>query len=176
LLASYTETVPHIFSCPSEEASQFCSEQRAALKDKIIRIGTPEDVTSAITHDIEHWEISMNDPSYSQKAPTAGSVLPTVILITQAYSDQTRIVSWDNFLRGRIIVFCGKAYLHHKQVKQKCITSSSSWTLSLIKLLLEYSFSLWEFRNGVLHGLTVEETAERVQYYCYPNSFGLSAV
>jgi hypothetical protein len=103
----------------------------------------------------------MYEPSYSQKAPTAGSVLPTDILITQAYSDQTRLIGWDNLLRGRISVFWGKAYLHHKQVKQKCIRSSSTWTSSLIKLLLDYSFSLWEFRNGALHGFTVDEAAAK---------------
>jgi hypothetical protein len=46
-------------------------------------------------------------------------------------------------------------------VKKKYITTSTPWTSTLIKIILEYSFSLWDFRNGILHGLTTEDTAEK---------------
>ncbi len=39
--------------------------------------------------------------------------------------------------------------------------SPTSWTTDLISLILDFSFSLWDFRNGVLHGHTLEEQAAK---------------
>ncbi len=106
------------------------------FKTKIKWMGTPDGITSTIVHGIKHWETSLYNPSHSQWAPTYGSVLLTDIHITQAYSEQTRHVSWDSFIRGRISAAWVKAYFHHKQVKQKHITSSTACTSILIQLVL----------------------------------------
>jgi hypothetical protein len=150
-----------MFMCLSDETLQFRSTQLKGLKEILKHIGIPDDLASIIIHGIEHWERSVYDPSFNQRGPTYGSVLPTDILLTQAYSEQTRCVGCDNFLRGRISVLWGKAYVHHNQIKQKHITSLTTWTSSLIHLILEYFFSLWEFRNGVMHGHTNEEIMVR---------------
>jgi hypothetical protein len=85
-------TVQHMVTCPSEETSQFRSTQLVIFKEKILCISTPDDIASTIIHGIEHLERSLYNPSNSQRSPTYGSVLPTYILITQAYSEQTRCV------------------------------------------------------------------------------------
>jgi hypothetical protein len=69
------------------------------------------------------------------------------VSITQAYWEQTRLLGWDNFLRGRISKLRGIALIKH----------STSRLKALISFVLDFSLSLWKFRNGVLHGHSVEE-------------------
>ncbi len=128
---------------------------------KIEKKETPDEITSSIIHGMEQWAVGIYDSSHKQKAPSQGSVVPIDMLLTQAYSDQTSYIGLENFLRGRISNSWGKAYLPHQQVKKRWITSSSTWASNLIQIILEYSSSLWEFRNGVLHSHTIEETAAK---------------
>jgi hypothetical protein len=44
-------------------------------------------------------------------------------------------------------------------VKKRCIATSTPWTSTLIKIILEYLFTLREFRNGIVHGHTIKENA-----------------
>lgn len=149
------ESFNHMLSCSSDAPKAYRTSQLQELKSKLTQIGTPEDITISILHGIENWEISMYETSFCQRAPTCGSVRPTDILITQAYTEQ-RHIGWDSFLRGRITKLWNKAY-QHVYTKANNTTSSTSWSSKLIKVILDYSFSLWEYRNGVLHGHTIEE-------------------
>lgn len=138
-----TQSIEHMLSCLSDSTKEFRVSQLDELKQKIIKIGTPEDMAASTIHEIEHWETSLNDPSHRQRAPTYGSVHPSGILITQAYTEQTREIGWSCFLCGRISK--GTAYTQHKLIETKKVTSTTSWSSALIKLVLEYSFALWGF-------------------------------
>jgi hypothetical protein len=85
------ESIDHMLSCTLVATKEYRASQLSELKNKMINIGTPEDLTMSMLHGIEHWEISNCDPSFCQKAPTYGSVQPTDILISQAYTEQRDI-------------------------------------------------------------------------------------
>lgn len=60
------EPIEHMLSCTSEATKEYKASQRKKLKHKITNIGTPEDITASILHEIEHWEVGIYDPSSRQ--------------------------------------------------------------------------------------------------------------
>ncbi len=87
-----------------------------------------------------------------------GSLNPVDITITQAYTDQTRPIGWDNMLRGRLSLLWGKAFDMYTASTKQSMSASGVWLIKKLVLFWEYSHSLWEHHNGIVHGNTVEET------------------
>jgi hypothetical protein len=44
------------------------------LRDKLIKIGTPDNATVAIIHDIQTWCITQDQPTATQRSPYYGSL------------------------------------------------------------------------------------------------------
>ncbi len=147
--------VTYIFM--SASASDFRSGKVGGLQMSLKALGTPIGLIEAIAHIITTWCHVQQGLQSTQWALTYGSLNPASIAITQAYSEQTHLLGWDNFLRGRISALWGRALSHHKSSRSTGFPSPKIWSTSLISLILDFSFSLWDFRNGVLHGRTVTE-------------------
>lgn len=75
----------------------------------------------------------------------------------QAYNKQTTL-GWDQFLRGRVSIHWGKVYKYLCPGNQK---STLEWSANLISSLLKYTASLWQFRCGILHGHTKEQSDQK---------------
>ncbi len=74
----------------------------------------------------------------------------------EAYSHQETL-GWEAFLRGRISSKWQLAYA----TDQFTPAQSLKWAGQLIGYLLHYSQQLWNFRCGVVHGATLEESRQK---------------
>ncbi len=83
-------------SCPSDISATHQQDQLQLLQAKLLKARIPDCITSAIIHGITHWSVRQSDTSKRQRSPTAGILNPLSTAITQAYSDQTNLIGWDN--------------------------------------------------------------------------------
>jgi hypothetical protein len=113
-------------------------------------------------HGLTTWIITQTDSSIVHQSPTIGSFSPVDIAITQAYYKQIHVLGWDNLLRGRSSTLWNKAYLAYKSLYNNNPLTTTSWVATIIPSLWEYTAALWEHRNGILHGHTIQvmETKE----------------
>jgi hypothetical protein len=137
-----------MLSCSSKATTDFRNEELSRLEESLKNIGTPPQITEAIIYGISHWCLVQQGIETSQRAPSIRSIIRDLVLITQAYSEQTRMLGWHNFLRGRISKLWGKAVAQFKHSPP----SSLSWCTKLVSITLTFTHALWTFRNGVLHG------------------------
>jgi hypothetical protein len=107
-----------------------------------------------ILHGVSEWLASQEDHP-DLVSPTRGRAWPLDQLTTRAFSDQNRI-GWLPFLRGHISVYWRHAlvYAHPKKDEE----AVDSLLKKLVKQLFTFSLAVWELRNGVLHGVTIEES------------------
>jgi hypothetical protein len=85
-------------------------------------------------------------PDFSERFPNGYSSMPYYDLIEQQNS-----IGWDHFIRGKFTKeWDAVQYCHSKRYGSTKV--SEGWTLTLIKLLANSSFQLWEIRNQCHHG------------------------
>lgn len=85
-----------------------------------------------------------------------GKVSAPEVWATNAYVEQSSI-GWGQMLRGRLSSLWGEAYV--KEMKcGKPKESHEQWTKRVIGYMWKLAFKVWAFRNGVLHGHTLEQT------------------
>jgi hypothetical protein len=94
-------------------------------------------------------------------APSAGSVKPADILLTQAFREQWDTIGWEQMLRGRISKKWRAAYHASKATKTSPGTDQEKWGSNIITLLWEYTRSIWKQRNGIVYGHSEEEVRNR---------------
>jgi len=86
--------------------------------------------------------------------PTRGSVMPLDQLAARAFSEQTRL-GWKAFLRGHMSSYWKKALFFANTKPAESVVDYMM--TKLVKIVFQFSLSLWEFRNGILHGVTLIE-------------------
>jgi exonuclease III len=85
-------------------------------------------------------------PDFSERFPDGYSSTPYYDLIEQQNS-----IGWDHFIRGKLTKeWDSVQYRYSARYGLKKV--SEGWTLTLIKLLANSSFQLWEIRNQCRHG------------------------
>ena len=87
-----------MLSCPSDTTTAHRLKLIEKLEEHLNKQGTPSRITKALLHGISNWTERQMDPSIPQRSPTIGSLKPLDIAITQAYTEQTQILGWDNLL------------------------------------------------------------------------------
>ena len=74
-------------------------------------------------------------------------------MATKAFLDQTSL-GWDQFFRGRLSITWHKALYFSRQSDKS--DTSDTVLKRLIKWIFTFSLEMWEHRNGILHGVTLE--------------------
>ncbi len=82
---SQTETLAHVFSCPSPETEEHQEKALQALKAELQKLRMPDKLVAAISHDIDSWTTSQHTPEHHIQAQTRGSLAPSDIILTQAF-------------------------------------------------------------------------------------------
>ncbi len=159
---SVDESLHHMLSCPSDAATEHRHCAMLTLKEALGKIGTPPNITYSITYGILCWTNSQDRPNQQIRAPTRGSVMVADVLLTQAFTEQTIDIGWDQFLRGRVSLMWSKAFSAYKSLGNTRNVDSLSWSKQLILKVWECTTSLWKFRNGMVHGTTTKENNEKV--------------
>jgi hypothetical protein len=147
-----------MLTCPSNLSTPYHQDQLEQLQTRLLNAGTPDIIASAIIHGISQWNLCQSGTSTQQHSPYIGSLKPLDIAITQAYTDQTNPIGWDNLLRGRLSILWEKAYAMASTLPGNTLVSSGRVD-KIIPILWDYSQSIWEYRNGIVHGRTIEEQA-----------------
>jgi hypothetical protein len=140
----HSETFTHALQCPVDSAHCFRDQQQATLWTSIDKIDTPTPIAAAIHHGLTTW----TSAGSAATPPTKGSLDPTDILTSAAYYKQSHTLGWEAFLCGRISKLWGRAY----DCNKNSTNISLRWTSALIPILLDYTHSIWNHRNSILHG------------------------
>ncbi len=149
---SNEETFSHIFRCPDAGVVSNHLDAQSKLKDALMCNKTPEKLAAALLHGMTSWT---ELPEGENIVPLyRGTVLPDEVTLVQAFLEQMAI-GWDHLLRGRISLKWSAAY-------QLCTGTNDAvwtelWAKNLVRAIWAYSKSLWEYRNGEVHGHTLEE-------------------
>jgi len=145
------ETFDHVFQCQDAKTRQNRDLLLGKLGTYLAQIGTPTSITQCILAGATWWT---TDAKSLPTNPIA-SIRPDTWKVTIAFSSQTSI-GWDQLFRGRISSKWEDAFRYlQKPTDPKDL--SSRWARRLIRRLFDISLEFWSFRNGVLHGTTVEE-------------------
>jgi hypothetical protein len=153
-----TETFSHVMTCKEPSIVEFRNMQLETLKESLEKIKTPELVINTLIYGIEDWSDQEGGEERKAHAPSAGSVKPAEILLTQAFVEQRDSIGWEQMLRGRISRKWRAAYHAFKATRASPETDQLKWGSNLITLLWDYTRSLWKHRNGTVYGHTVEDT------------------
>jgi hypothetical protein len=156
---SVNESLNHI-SCPSKEVTEHRETAIQTLEEGLYKIGTPHGIIHSIVHGILTWTISQSSHNQQIRAPTRGSIKTSDVLLTQAFTEQTIDVGWDQFLRGRVSFMWGKAFSANRSLGTRTM-ESSIWVKRMILKVWDYSISLRKFRNGIVHGTTKQENIKK---------------
>jgi hypothetical protein len=146
----------HMLTCGDEAVAT----NRAAALDELTKslaaAKTPEKVQNMLLHGIASWTAN---PSSTHAPLYRGSVLPVDCILVQAYQEQSEI-GWDHLLRGRTSLKWSAAYRASIAGSRQQQVDPMPWNKQVILALWAYTRNLWQFRNGIVHGQTVEAAAE----------------
>jgi hypothetical protein len=72
--------------------------------------------------------------------------------------DQQTLLGWDQFHKGRISKPWKEVVFRDSMSRNKWI-DERKWASEVVRSVLNYSLSLWNFRCARLHGHTTQEVA-----------------
>jgi hypothetical protein len=103
-------------------------------------ISTLERVLKAILHGCQHWCI----PNFSThaRAPVAGSLCPSDILLTSVYYEQFHQLSWFQMCLSRLSLGWAKAVRAYNQTLDPPL-----WSSHLITILWKLMNTMWSYHN-----------------------------
>jgi len=151
------ETMQHVFSCPHPDASLHRQQALEDLLKTLRAIQSPNPVIEAIEHGFNQWHT--NPLCRQVRAVTAGSLRGPDAVLTSAFHEQFREIGWYQFCLGRISMKWASAV--HQYNRTLYPDTGLHWSSLLISALWKYSRTLWRFRNGIIHGATVAEQANK---------------
>jgi ribonuclease HI len=154
----HQETITHLLTCENEASASHREKAKTILFQQLAKIRTPPRLCQILRQGLDQWEASTKDTGITMRASTSGSVHPVDIALTQAYRSQSYEIGWEHLFRGRISSHWSKAYGMSQTNKQ---LNQVAWASKLIIYLLEFTDSLWKFRNGVIHGHNLAETHKK---------------
>ncbi len=153
------ETFEHVLICPFPPTQAARSIHLSDLQRTLRSINTPALIISTIIQGFSHW---FQPPAYRSRAPTFGSLHPPDILLTQAYYEQFYQLSWYQFSLGRISQKWTKALVAYDSV-MTITRDSDFWASSLISSLWKFTRNMWNYRNQLVHGASVEENVNIIR-------------
>jgi hypothetical protein len=87
-----------------------------------------------------------------------GSLYGPDIHLTSVYYEQFHQLSWIQFCLGRISLQWSETVVAYKSSTDSTF-DGLNWASSLISLLWQLTKACWNYRNQVVHGVSVEESA-----------------
>jgi hypothetical protein len=134
---STEETFGHVLQCPATSIAIFRQDCETVLWKYLSKIQTPPIILAAIRYGLDTW---------SHSTATKATSLPDDV--TAAIASQSTL-GWDSFLRGRISLSWRTIYTYYSPSGN---FPALSWAGHLVRLLLDHSATLWNYRNGIIHG------------------------
>jgi hypothetical protein len=150
---SSEETLRHVFTCSHPTSVANRQTRLEELCKDLETAKTPPPIIQAIKHGFIQW--SSSPDSTETRSLTAGSLRGPDAVVTTASLEQVRTIGWYHLCLGRV----SKKWAMAAQQYDSALTRDGGlqWVSVFIAAILCYSRMLWRFRNGVVHGDTVEE-------------------
>jgi hypothetical protein len=129
------------------------------LRKNLLRIHTPVPIIDALLHGVQKWTTEV--PSNQVRSLTMGSLKASDVVLTSAFTEQFHTIGWLQLMLGRLSKKWEMAYTHYKSIPSAQFYKNN-WSTSFNPHIWEYTHSLWQHRNGILHGLSSEQCAEKI--------------
>jgi hypothetical protein len=137
------ETCNHVLQCMDPRAATTRQVAFASLSQRMDDIKTAPLIQGALLTALKCW--------------IAATVIPTDFTAEiQSALDQQHTLGWDHFVRGRIAIqwqTVQSVYFEELKVRQ----TGQKWASLLIMAVWEFTWTLWDHRNDVLHNSDVHD-------------------
>jgi len=111
---------------------------------------------TSIMQGFKDW---LSPPTTRSRAPTFGSLNGPDKMLMSACHEQFHKLSWFLFCLGHVSIKWAKAVVaYHVHTSP---VDPLHWTTTLIMALWKFTRNMWTNRNQVVHGVTVQEAAEK---------------
>jgi hypothetical protein len=151
------ETLSHVFTCMAPEVLEECEELLRIYAMTLSDCGTPSDIIEWFHHGLQQWG-QLSNGLVGRQIPPAADISKQVL--TVAYADQTRVVGWEPFMRGRISNKWASAYkAFYSDASDHEVTA---WMSDVIRANMDLGLELWKHRNRLIHGRDQAEAKQKV--------------
>jgi hypothetical protein len=97
------------------------------------------------------------------KSRNKGKLSTIEVLLTKAFTDQTKDIGWLPFLQGKISRYWREAYLQTLPKNAPRNHTAAQWGKKLILALWSFGKHIWEHRNREVHGHSIQETRQKTR-------------
>jgi hypothetical protein len=152
------DTFEHVLTCPFPSMH---AHQDAGLKQLETALTSilPSPLLRMIFHGFSNW---LQPTTSGHTGPlTSGSITGINMILTVAYTEQFTSIGWFKFTLGRVSKKWASAVqlLNRTQVEH----INPMHTISLmINHIWQFLAAMWNHRNTIVHGVTVEEQTSHV--------------
>lgn len=153
------ETVTHVYQCEEPTVVNHRTKLLKEFEQKCVKRNIPVPVFTCIIQGLT-WLLQDSSSAVPIPIPnTVGHILQREVIARNAFHAQTTL-GWEQGLRGRLSKAWNQALLYNLTGDNREETADMMvrW---MIKQLLQLSMAIWEFRNGILHGVTKEEQQQK---------------
>ncbi len=154
---SSSETLTHVFTCPSIKATTHRQEALKELELKLTKIKMPAKILSAITLGTVQWVQTTNNQLSTYTGPPKGSLQGVEILVTQALQEQHSDIGWLQLIQGKLSQHWLRAYKITLPKSQETSKRALLWGKRLVLAIWSMAKSIWEHRNREIHGHSIQE-------------------
>jgi len=153
------ETLAHVFSCPSEESTAARAESLVTYEASLADIGTHEAIIKLFIQGLSDWCLRQQGKLNKQEVPHSDD--PSHKTIAAIYEEQTKLIGWEPFLRGRVSSSWGRVYsIYYPTAGTHEI---ETWLSDVIRTNWDLALSLWHHRNGIVHGSDTREAERKLR-------------
>ena len=131
------ETALHVFTCPSDEATEVWQQGHDTLKQHLRQTNTMPSITMLILSRLQAWRADEEDPTF---VPAS---------IRQAIEAQDDI-GWKSAFHGFWSDHWSTLqdeYFRLNNIRQ----TGARWLSALIRKLFDVAWDQWQYRNGIVH-------------------------
>jgi hypothetical protein len=133
------ESLDHIYQCSAPSVVENREILLESLRSYMLSIQTPAQVVSSFVAGVDWW-LNPMETSTRPVAPSAGSVRPFDMMLTDAFVDQTAL-GWNQAIRGRLSKkWTNTIAFHNKHQSQKL--DMDRWAKLLIKKVWDISMKI----------------------------------
>jgi hypothetical protein len=153
------EDFEHVLCCPCPATGLHRTSSLATLRKSLVAMGTPLQLVDVLMHGFQEWLDPAVHSGRCSRSPTFGSLRPADILLTQAYAIQFYSIGWYQLCLGCI------SRKWHGAVRALLPPTQPhrplNWGSNLIFALWQFTRSIWDDRNTIVHGADAAESATR---------------
>ena len=137
-----SESTDHILKCAAAGATKLWNEEMDQLHEWMLRHDAAPELAKAIINGLHSWRNNHPPDTTTYSLPHLNAAVMT----------QTQI-GWKGFIHGFLATEWEAAQSNYLQFKNKRITGKR-WKEALIKKLWQTIWSIWRYRNGLVHEQT----------------------